>query len=106
MKVSKTTEKYLFYQDGSNYILNIGEIKNGEDTTTELLFEEVENVKGTTVTPKCGCTTTDKKVINNTSFSLEVKYTRCENVVDKVIVINEGKASSFKIRIKGSCKSN
>lgn len=104
MKVSKTTEKYILHQEGNNYILNIGEIKNGDDTTTELLFEEVVNPDKTTVRAMCGCTTTNKKVIDSSSFTLNVKYTRCENVIDKTIVINEGKADTFKILIKGTCR--
>lgn len=105
MKVTKTTEnKYLFYQDGNNYILNLGEIKKGDDTTTELLFEDVDNPEKVTVRAVCGCTTTNKKIISSTSFSLNIKYTRCENPIDKTIVINEGKPNGLKIRIKGSCK--
>ena len=104
MKVSKTTEKYILHQEGNNYILNTGEIKNGDDTTTELLFEEVVNPDKTTVRATCGCTTTNKKVIDSSSFTLNVKYTRCENVIDKTIVINEGKADTLKIKIKGTCR--
>lgn len=104
MKVSKTTEKYILYQEGINYILNIGEIKKEDDTTTELLFEEVANPEKTSIRAMCGCTTTNKKVIDSSSFTLNVKYTRCENVIDKTIVINEGKTDTLKIKIKGTCR--
>lgn len=104
MKVRKTTEKYLFYQDGNDYILNLGGIKKGEDTTTELLFEEVEDVKRASVVAKCGCTLVEKNILNENSFSIKVRYTHCENTFTKIVVINEGKPNAFKIRIKGSCK--
>lgn len=104
MKVKKTTEKYLFYQDGNDYILNLGEIKKGDDTTTELLFEEVEDVKSTSVVAKCGCTLVEKNILSANSFSIKVKYTHCELTFTKVVVVNEGKKDSFKVRIKGSCK--
>ena len=104
MKVKKTTEKYLFYQDGNDYILNLGEIKKGEDTTTELLFEEVEDVKRTSVRALCGCTLVEKNILNENSFSIKVKYTHCETTYSKVVIVNEGKPNAFKIKIKGSCK--
>ena len=104
MKVSKVGEKYLFYQDGGDYVLGLGTIKKGEDTTTEILFEEVVNPKLITVTAKCGCTTTDKVVLTENSFSVNIKYSNCDAAFTKVVVINEGKEDSFKIKIKGLCR--
>lgn len=105
MKVTKTTKNdYLFYQDGVNYILNIGTIKKGDDTTTELLFEDVVNPQKVSVRVACGCTTVNKTILSQSSFSLAVKYTRCETSIDKTIVINEGKSDSIKIKIKGKCQ--
>lgn len=104
MKITKiTNNSYNFYKEGNDYILNLGAIIQGEDTSTELLFEEVENVGGTTVSPKCGCTTTDRKAISNSSFSILLKYNQCETPVNKVVVINETKSSAFKIKIIGTC---
>ena len=104
MKVIKTTDKYTFYQDGNDYILALGEIKKGDDTTTGLLFEKVEDVKGATVRALCGCTIVEKNIISENSFSIQVKYTQCDPTYSKVVIINEGKPNGFKIRIKGSCK--
>ena len=103
MKVKKTTEKYLFYQDGNDYILNLGGIKKGEDTTTELLFEEVESSKNTKLSPKCGCTLVDKNIVSDSSFSAKIKYNGNDPTpFTKIIVVDEGKPSSFKIKIKGT----
>ena len=104
MKVTKTTEKYLFYQDGNDYILNFGTIKKGEDTTTELLFEEVDNPKSTAISPKCGCTLVDKNIISDNSFSIKVKYTQCETTFTKIVTVNDGKSNSFKIKLSGKCQ--
>lgn len=105
MKVKKITEnKYTFYQNGNDYILNLGAMLRGEDTTTELLFEEVVNPQSVTVVAKCGCTATNKEVLSPTSFSVKVKYKECETSFSKIVVINEGKVDSFKIKITGSCR--
>jgi hypothetical protein len=104
MKITKiTTNSYNFYKEGSDYILNLGAITQGEDTSTELLFEEVENVGGTTISPKCGCTTTDRKAISSSSFSITLKYNNCDASFTKVVAINEAKSSAFKIKIIGTC---
>lgn len=103
MKVSKTTEKYTFYQDGDDYILNLGEIKKGEDTTTELLFEEVENVNKLFINSTCGCASADRKEIDKNTLSVMIKYKNCDPTFTKVLsCLNNKKA--FKIRVKGSCK--
>lgn len=104
MKVKKTTEKYLFYQDGNDYILNLGEIKKGDDTTTELLFEEVEDVTKLILNKTCGCTTLGREEINNNTLKIAVKYTNCDTTFSKVINCVNNK-EPFKIRIKGSCKN-
>lgn len=103
MKVRKTTEKYLFYQDGNDYILNLGGIKKGEDTTTELLFEEVENVKNLSVKKTCGCTTLGREEVDKNTLKILIKYTHCENPISKTVVCQNNK-ESFKIKIKGSCR--
>ena len=77
----------------------MGAITQGEDTSTELLFQEVENVGGTTISPKCGCTTTDRKAISSSSFSITLKYNNCDASFTKVVAINEVKSSAFKIKI-------
>lgn len=104
MKVSKTTEKYTFYQDGSDYILTLGEIKKGDDTTTELLFEDVEDVTKLSVNKTCGCTTLGREEINKNTLKIAVKYTNCDPTFSKVINCVNNK-EVFKIRIKGSCKN-
>ena len=103
MKVKKTTEKYLFYQDGSDYILNLGEIKKGEDTTTELLFEEVEDVKRLAINSTCGCTSADRKEIDKNTLSVKIKYKNCDPTFTKVLSCSNNK-EVFKIRVKGVCR--
>ena len=73
MKITKLTDKYTFYQDGDNYILTLGEIKKGDDTTTELLFEEVEDVTKLTVKKTCGCTTLGREEVNKNNTPISDK---------------------------------
>jgi hypothetical protein len=105
MKISKITDNnYTFYQEGDDYNLLLGAIKKGEDTTTELLFEEVENINKLSVSSTCGCTSTDRKVIDDHTISVKIKYKDCDATFSKVLNCNDnGKA--FKIRVKGTCKN-
>lgn len=102
MKITKTTTKYEFYKEGNDYILNLGEIKRGEDTTTELLFEEVEASK-LQVNRTCGCTTTDRTEVNTTTVKISVKYTQCDTSFSKILNCYNNK-ENFKIKIKGKCR--
>jgi len=63
-----TDNKYTFYQNGEDYILNLGSIVRGEDTTTELLFENVEDVDKLVINSTCGCTSADRNKIDNNLF--------------------------------------
>lgn len=106
MKITKITgNNYTFYQEGNDYVLSLGSIKRGEDTTTEILFEEVESSENTKLSPKCGCTLVDKNIINDTSFSAKIKYTGNDSTFSKIIVINENTPLQFKIKIKGTTKN-
>jgi len=104
MKISKITDNnYTFYQEGDDYALLLGAIKKGEDTTTELLFEDIENVNKLSVGSTCQCTVADKKVIDDHTVSIKVKYKDCDATFSKVLVGNNN-GKQFKIRIKGTCK--
>lgn len=102
MKITKTTTKYEFYKEGNDYILNLGKIKKGEDTTTELLFEEVDAVK-LKVTATCGCTVADRTEVNNTTVRVSVKYKNCDPSFSKILNCYNNK-ENFKIKIKGKCQ--
>lgn len=104
MQVKKITDnKYTFYQNGEDYILNLGSISRGEDTTTELLFEKVEDVDKLVINSTCGCTTTEKNKIDKNTISIKVKYSNCDSTFSKVLVCSNN-GSSFKIIIKGLCR--
>lgn len=99
MQITKTTDRYLFYKDGSDYILDLGSIKKGEDTTTVLLFEDV---KGLQINPTCGCTIADRTELSDTKVSYKIKYTNCDSSFSKVLNCYNNK-ENFKIKIKGRC---
>ena len=104
MKITKITDKYTFYQEGNDYILALGEIKKGDDTTTQLLFEEVEDVKFLTINSTCGCSTVERKEIDKNILSIKVKYKNCDPTFSKVINCIK-KKKPYKIKIKGICKN-
>lgn len=97
MQVTKKTDKYTLLKDGSNYILNLGQIKKGDDTTTVLLFEGFTdlNLKG-----GCSCVTKTKKEIGNGDVEYTIKYTLCEKTITKTLTCNK---NNITIKIIGSC---
>lgn len=104
MRVKKVTDnKYLFYQDGIDYILNLGSIKNGEDTTTEILFEDIEDSKKLIVNSTCGCTSTDRKEIDKNTLSIKIQYKNCDTTFSKILSCYNN-SETFKIKIKGTCQ--
>ncbi len=100
--IKKTNNKYLFYQDGNDYILNLGAIKKGEDTSTELLFEDVEDLKKLSVSATCACTVADRNEIDAHTLSVKIKYKNCDSTFSKVLNCVNNK-EKFLIRIKGTC---
>ena len=97
MKITKTTEKYDFYQEEDYYVLNLGEIKKGEDTTTHLLLEGYKNP---TLVGGCSCVSKSKEVLNEGQVKYILKYTLCERDINKTL---NDKENNINIKIKGSC---
>ncbi len=105
MKITKLTENnYQFYQDGNDYVLALGAIKKGENTETELLFEGIDDIRKLSINSTCGCTSTDRKVIDEHTVSVKVKYKECDASFSKVLACNDN-GNPFKIRVKGTCKN-
>lgn len=104
MEIKKVTDKYDFYQDGANYILNLGEIKNGEDTTTELIISGVENIALANISSTCGCSTTNKTILSNGTASVKVKYKECASSFAKVLEITYNNVKTGIIKITGKCR--
>ena len=102
MQINKVTEKYTFYKDGSDYILNLGAIKKNEDTTTELLFTDLESASKLVINSTCGCTVAHKEVIDNTTVKVKVRYNDCGASFSKILSCRDGK-NDFKIKVKGTC---
>jgi hypothetical protein len=97
-----TSDKYTLYQEGADYILNLGMIKNGEDTTTNLKFEDLKNSSSLSVKPTCGCTVVEKQILSNDSAKVKVKYNDCVPSFSKTMTCSAD-GVSFNIKIKGTC---
>jgi trehalose-6-phosphatase len=97
-----TTDKYMIYQEGGDYILNLGMIKKGDDTTTNLMFEDLKNSATLNVRPTCGCTVVEKEVLTSTSAKAKVKYNDCVSSFSKTMTCSAD-GIYFNIKIKGTC---
>lgn len=99
MKIEKLTDKYEFLQDGEDYILNLGKIVKGEDTSTDLLFSDTNKL---VLNSTCGCTVLNKIDLGDNKVKYKIKYNNCDSSFSKVLNCSNG-GKSFKIRIKGQC---
>lgn len=103
MEITKTTEKYDFYQEGVDYILDLGDIKRNENRTTELFITGIEDSNLLTLAPRCGCTATDRVLIDKNSLSVKVNYKDCDPSFTKVVEIKYKNVKTGIIKIKGKC---
>lgn len=104
MQINKLSEKYDFHQDGANYILNLGEIKKGEDTTTELIISGVEDPTLAFVKSTCGCTVVTPVIYPDKTVSVKVKYKECDSSFTKVLEVGYNNVKTGIIKITGKCK--
>lgn len=104
MQIKKISTNYNFYQDGANYILNLGEIKNGDDTTTELIISEVEDLKKVLVKSTCGCTVVTPVIKSDSTVSVKVKYNECASSFAKILEVYYNNVKTGIIKITGKCK--
>lgn len=98
MKVEKLTEQYTLTQDGNNYILNFGVIKQNVPVTAKLRFTEVDSSKFS-ISKTCGCTNLENNAPNATTYESVVKYDAAVkgNINKTVIITNGNKKSELKL---------
>jgi len=104
MEITKTTEKYNFYKEGADYVLDLGTIKRAEERTTELLISGVEVSNKITLHPKCGCTSSNKNIIDQNSLSVKVNYKDCDPSFAKIVEVKYNNVKVGLIKIKGKCQ--
>jgi hypothetical protein len=104
MTIEKTSEKYTLTQEGENYTLELGKIKRGENTTTELKISGIEDSNLFLLKVTCGCTTTEKTNIDKNTQIVKVAYTQCDPTISKVMEIRYNNTKIGIIKIKGLCK--
>ena len=104
MEIKKISEKYNFYKEQDNYVLDLGNIKRNENTTTELLISGIEDSNLLEVKATCGCTSTEKLVIDKNTQTVKITYTQCDPTISKVMEIRYKNTKIGIIKIKGLCK--
>lgn len=102
MKLEKITDKYTLYKDNEKYILDLGSITNGEDTTTIFRVKEVLADKFS-VESTCGCSTGTSNKISPVEVEISIRYKNCDSQFSKTIKLIENKKIT-ELKIKGTCK--
>lgn len=104
MKVQKITEKYNLIQDGVTFTVDMGNVKNAEDKTVELVISGVEDSSKITLKATCGCTTTEQKTLNKESLSVKLTYKDCDLSFAKIVVVKYSGAQLGLIKLTGRCQ--
>ncbi len=103
MNIEKLTEKYTLAKEGTTWFLYLGSIKKGEDTTTKLLFTDVDS-STFNLKPTCGCLAKEQKIIDDKTVEVSVSYNQCDNPFKKTFQIkNNGKITELKLQ--GTCRN-
>lgn len=103
MEVNKTSEKYQFYKDGASYILDFGEVKRAEDKSAIVEITEVDEASLVNLQSTCGCSTTDKTVVDKNTVRFNINYNDCATEFNKVLVLQYNGQQLTTILIKGRC---
>lgn len=103
MEIKKTSEKYNFYKEDKDYVLDLGRIKRGENTKTDLLITGLEDSSLFEIKAVCGCTSTDKEIVDKSTQKVSITYNQCDSSFAKVMIIKYKNLEIGKIKVKGLC---
>lgn len=104
MEIIKTTNKYDFYTEGEEYVLDLGTIKRAENRETEFLVTGIEDSKLLTIKGSCGCVSTKLEIIDKNTVKGTINYTDCEASILKLAILKYSGVKINQIKIKGSCQ--
>lgn len=103
MQIEKITEKYTLTKEGTNYTLELGNVKNAEDKSIELLITGIEDSSLFSIEKTCGCTATEKTNIDVNTQKVKITYKQCDPSFAKVMEIKYRNVKIGIIKIKGKC---
>ena len=104
MEIKKISDKYQFYQEGADYVLEIANKKAGEDTTTELIISGVEDSNLLTLHPSCGCTLAERILLPDGKVSAKIRYNDCDRTFTKIVIVKYKNVKLTTIKVKGTCQ--
>ncbi len=104
MEVKKISDKFKFYQEGASYIVDFGAVKRFEDKSVTLEVTGVEESGLVGLTPTCGCTTSEKTLVDKNTVRFTLKYNECDNTFAKTNVLKYNGKRITTIIIKGQCQ--
>lgn len=105
MEIKKLSEAYNFYEDKGLYYLALGGIKLKSKHTARLEISGVDSSK-LIISPKCGCTTSNKTIIDATTVETDVVFSPTSTgSFSKTVEIKENKKIKL-IKITGTVYDN
>ena len=105
MEIKKVTDKYSFSKSPDNtYVVNFGEVKKAEDKSVVVEVTGVKEAGLVSLKATCGCTTTDKMIIDPTTVRFKISYNNCDISFNKTVVVLYDKLQTTKILLTGQCR--
>jgi hypothetical protein len=103
MKIEKISEdNFTLQQQGEEYVLLMGEITRDTPRPFTIKISEVEDSSKVAIDPKCGCTSSERTIIDSNTLTTTITYKNCDTSFKKtVVIINNKKTTNLKIQ--GTC---
>ena len=102
MEITKITENYNFYKEGVNYVVDLGNINKGSKHTIKFKASDVK-AKTFSISTTCGCTSSNKTVIDDTTVEFELTYSNNStgSITKANMIKNDNKTTILKIKANG-----
>lgn len=105
MEIKKVTDKYSFSKAEDNtYVVGFGEVKKAEDKSVVVEITGVKEAGLVSLKVTCGCTTTDKMIIDPSTVRFKVSYNSCDINFTKTVIVLYNNKQVTKILLKGQCR--
>lgn len=103
MKIQKITNKFTSYLEGNDYIVDLGFVNRGDDTSVILSINGVEDTNLLTIHPRCGCTASNQEN-KETEVLVTLRYKDCDPTFSKVVEVRYSNIVIGLIKIRGRCQ--
>jgi len=105
MEITKiSNDNFTLQKQGNDYVLLMGEIKRDTPRPFTIKISGVEDSSKVAISPKCGCTSIDRTVIDGNTLTATLAYKNCDKTFVKTVEIINNKKTIL-LKIQGTCRN-